>query len=234
MNMKKKVIVYILIILMIIFSFNIKSYAITLPELIITSNNYSDGDKITFEESINIEEGKTLQLYAILGYGNDEFDLEDLDSRGWFVEQVNLEGVTWTSEDTSVATIDSKGKLTGIKEGKTTITAKYPAGETEGEKETEATINVTKSKNQPSPDEPEDPNKTEPQTPGTTTPSTNNNNLNPVNNGYSSIGKDETVSNVQIPKTGLNFTIITISIIGITLVAIFSYKKYRKYTKYMK
>ena len=239
--MKKKTIIYILIILMVVFSFNIKSYAATLPYLLITSKNYSEGEKITLEEVTSIEEGKTLQLYAKLAFGNDLYDPDDPDGIGVFVQKANLEGVTWTSSNTSVATIDNSGKLTGIKEGETVITADYPSGEREQEKTTEITINITKSENQPSQDQPsndpnqtedpsKEPNKTNTQTPTTTT-SNDDNNSKTYKNGYSSIDEDKTVANVKIPKSGLNFTIMIISIIGTILIAIFSYKKYKNCTK---
>lgn len=122
--MKRKLIIFLLIVLISVFVFNIKSYAVTLPHLMITSNNYSVGDKLNFDTEINVVEvGKTLQLYALTAHGN-EMHLPDIpDSTGWFVDEINLSEVTWSSSDTSIATIDNQGKLTGLKEGRVTITA---------------------------------------------------------------------------------------------------------------
>ena len=122
--MKRKLIIFLLIYLISVLVFNIKSYAVTLPHLMITSNNYSVGDKLNFDTEINVVEvGKTLQLYALTAHGN-EMHLPDIpDSTGWFVDEINLSGITWSSSDTTIATIDSQGKLTGLKEGKVTITA---------------------------------------------------------------------------------------------------------------
>ena len=58
----KKIICLVLVILMMILTFNINSYAITLPWLEISSYNYSNGDKMTQNETKEVEIGKTLQL----------------------------------------------------------------------------------------------------------------------------------------------------------------------------
>ena len=50
---------------------------------------------------------------------------DNYDSLGWFVDEANLSGATWTSSNNSIATVDNNGKVTGVAEGKTTITAKY-------------------------------------------------------------------------------------------------------------
>ena len=64
--MKGKRILLCLIFIMSFFTFNLKSSALTLPYLAVTSNNYSVGDKITLEEISSIQIGNTLQLYAII------------------------------------------------------------------------------------------------------------------------------------------------------------------------
>ena len=119
----KKIICLVLVILMMILTFNINSYAITLPWLEISSYNYSNGDKMTQNETKEVEIGKTLQLYALMAYGRDfEENPEDL---GIFVHEANLSGVTWTSNNNGIATVDNTGKVTGVAEGKATITATY-------------------------------------------------------------------------------------------------------------
>lgn len=128
--MKRKLIIFLLIILISVLVFNIKSYALTPPHLKITSNDYSVGDKLDFDTEINVVEvGKTLQLYALTAHGNEMPLPYNPDSTGWFVDEVNLSEITWSSSDTAVATIDTQGKITGLKEGTTTITATYSPDE---------------------------------------------------------------------------------------------------------
>lgn len=150
--MKCKRIFYLVsTLLMVMLSVNLNSYAVTMPSLRITSNSYSVDDKVTLNEVNNVEVEKTLQLYAIIGYSNagvvpspldPDFNDFDFDSIGYYVIQTNLSGVTWTSSDTSIATVDSTGKVTGISEGKVTITAKYDGDVTLAEKSASFEINV--------------------------------------------------------------------------------------------
>ena len=109
----KKIICIVLVFLMMILTFN--SYAITLPWLEISSYNYSNGDKMTQDENKEVEVGKTLQLYALMAYGRDfEENPEDL---GVYVHEANLSGVTWTSNNNGIATVDNTGKVTGVAAG---------------------------------------------------------------------------------------------------------------------
>lgn len=121
----KKIICLLVVFLMMILTFNINSYAVTLPELMITSNNYSAGDKMKYDDVNDVEVEKTLQLYAVIAHGNEMLVDNDYDSLGWFVDEANLNGVTWTSSNSGIATVDNTGKVTGVAEGKTTITANY-------------------------------------------------------------------------------------------------------------
>ena len=121
----KKIICLLLVAIIMFFMFNISSYAVTLPSLRITSNNYAVGDKMNRENINEIQIGQTLQLYAVIGYGNDISINNNLDDLGWFIEEANLSGVNWSSSNTSIATIDNTGKVTAVAVGKTTITAKY-------------------------------------------------------------------------------------------------------------
>ena len=123
--MKKKTIIFLLIILVSFFSFNIKSYAMTLPWFTISSNNYSDGDKMILEEIDKVEVGKSLQLHGLIIHGNDVLYPEYPDSMGIFVDESNLSNITWSSSDTSIAVVNNSGKITGISEGTVTITATY-------------------------------------------------------------------------------------------------------------
>ena len=145
--MKRKFIIFLLIVLISIFAFNIKSYAMTLPWLTISSNNYPEGKITSSVEEINkVEVGKTLQLYAHILQGHDIYIPEDPDNMGLYVIESNLNNITWSSSDTSIATIDSQGKITGLKEGIITITA-INNDSTNFEEERKATqeIEITKS-----------------------------------------------------------------------------------------
>ncbi len=73
-----------------------------------------------------VEEGKTAQLTATLAPSN----------------QTENPTVTWTSLNTSIATVDSTGLVTGVKEGSTTITAKVTGSK--GEFSDSVTVNVKK------------------------------------------------------------------------------------------
>ncbi len=141
--MKKKIILCLLIISIATPMLNISSYAVTLPALFITSSNYSVSDKMKDNNNIKeVEVGKTLQLYAVMAHGNEmpTFNKDgsiNYDSLGTFVDETNLSGVTWTSDNNKIASVDNNGKVTGVAEGKTTITAKY------NEKSSKYEINVT-------------------------------------------------------------------------------------------
>ena len=121
----KKIICLVLVILMMILTFNINSYAVTLPELMITSYNYAVGDKMRYDDVKDVEVEQTLQLYAVIAHGNEMLIDDNYDSLGWFVDEANLSGTTWTSSNNSIATVDNNGKVTGVAKGKATITAKY-------------------------------------------------------------------------------------------------------------
>ena len=121
----KKILCVLLVILMMILTFNINSYAVTLPELMITSNNYAVGDKMRYDDVKDFEVEKTLQLYAVIAHGNDVLAGNNYDSLGSFVDEANLSEVTWISSNNRIATVDNNGKVTGVAEGKTTIFAKY-------------------------------------------------------------------------------------------------------------
>ena len=122
--MKRKFLIFLLIILISVLGFNTKSNAMTLPWLTISSNNYPGGKITSSLEEINkVEVGKTLQLYAHILQGHDIYIPEDPDNMGLYVIESNLNNIAWSSSDTTIATINNQGQLTGLKEGKVTITA---------------------------------------------------------------------------------------------------------------
>ena len=121
--MKKKLLSLLVIVAMIISLFCIKSYAVSIPILEITSNDYSAGDEVTLSDEHNVDINNTLQLHAITTYYNDFATPEQ--PEGQYVLNSNFSGVTWTSSNTSIATVDSTGKVTGKSIGNATITAKF-------------------------------------------------------------------------------------------------------------
>lgn len=122
----KKIICVLVVFLIIIFTINLKSYAFLPPRLMITSNNYLIGDKMQYDDVKDVEVEKTLQLYAVIAHGNEMLnDNNDEENTGMFVDENNLSETTWSSSNTNVATVDNTGKVTGIAEGKTTISVSH-------------------------------------------------------------------------------------------------------------
>lgn len=134
--LKNKVFIVILIVLISICSFNLNSYAVRIKQLDITCYNYSNGESIFLKEVDTVEVGKTLQLHGIIKEG---------DNIAWGVKETNLSNLTWSSSDTSIATVDNNGKVMGIKEGKTTISVNYPLGTSNEEKTATKQIEVIKA-----------------------------------------------------------------------------------------
>lgn len=135
--LKNKVLIAILIILITICSFNLNSYAtmsdttnIEPQQLEISVNKYAKGDKTTSIEINKVVVGQTLQLYAFLKQGKSEENSENQSILNWYVKEIDLDGLTWSSSDSSIATVDNDGKVTGIKNGYVTITASISSGYT--------------------------------------------------------------------------------------------------------
>jgi lysophospholipase L1-like esterase len=113
---------YVLVALLaLLASVPLKASALLLPELAITSNNYSKGDKISLEETRDLTVGDELQLYAISQRGRG-FEKNPKDF-GMYVEENVSDAATWTSSNNNIATVDN-GLVTGVSEGSVTITAK--------------------------------------------------------------------------------------------------------------
>ena len=123
--------------------------AVTVPEFMITSNQYSDRSRMDDAEVRELNVDSTLQLYTVIAYGNDLPATPD--DGGWYVLEADVEVLAWTSSDTTVATVSSTGLVTGKKAGTTTITATTKDPTTDGDPESiktatvEITVNSTES-----------------------------------------------------------------------------------------
>lgn len=120
MRYKRKIL--LLIIIAIFFIPYIEVHAVTAPTLKISSNNYSIGDEAILDDINEVECGKTLQLYGTIVQGYPRNDGKDI---RMIVQQKDLEGIIWTSNNEGIAKVDSTGKVAGIAVGETTITAEY-------------------------------------------------------------------------------------------------------------
>lgn len=88
------------------------------------SNSKVTSMKITGQSTIHRSQNASLTLKAVLGsYGKNSYKV--------------LAGAKWTSSNTSVAKVSSKGVVTGVKKGKAKITAKI------GSKTASYVVNVT-------------------------------------------------------------------------------------------
>ena len=115
--MKQVIRVIFLIVLICIFYKTDKVNAITLPNMIITSNKYSVGSEITRKEKSKIMIGESLQLYAIMQVGNDVPP-----NTGNFVYE-ELNDVIWKSENDQIVEVNNTGEIKGITSGKVKIYA---------------------------------------------------------------------------------------------------------------
>ena len=126
LNMKKPLSLFLSVFLLLPFAAGVQLKAITPPHFGITSNDYSVGSsKVDRPEKQKIETGESLQLYGIAKIGNDIWDVGEEDNHGWFVTETLSEGITWSSDDPGVASVDKNGMVIGVKEGKTVIRAEY-------------------------------------------------------------------------------------------------------------
>jgi len=116
---KSKLLLFLVMILSIVM-INAKVFAETITWLSITFENHSVGDNATFQTEADLAGGETLQLYAVIGASNSCGNPAEC---GWHVQETNLRGIAWKSDDPYIATVDSNGKVTGISKGKVNITA---------------------------------------------------------------------------------------------------------------
>ena len=121
--MKSKQLVLFLLFMVGFFAFYSHPKAVTLPYLSITSNQYEERDKRDKDDTHSIGEGVSIQLYAVMQYGND-ICIEEMEC-GLFILDGNVLDVTWESSNPEVVSITETGKITGVKAGNATITATH-------------------------------------------------------------------------------------------------------------
>lgn len=128
--MKKTIFGMLILIVFLTLTMNVKAMAT--EEINISSFSVATGDKIHKEYNTkSVVKGNNLQLYAYISLMTEITDTT-ISSGGLVtaysevVKDANLNNVTWTSSNESVATVDSTGKVTGVAVGSVTITASIP------------------------------------------------------------------------------------------------------------
>ena len=102
-----------------------KEYTAT-TQVTINENHLSEalGDQIDFEDmEEELLKGQSIDMYDLL-------NLYDILSENEITDTVTIQ---WTSSDEDVASIDQTGRLTGVKEGTTKVTAVVTAKDGEGQ-----------------------------------------------------------------------------------------------------
>ncbi|URZ15490.1 Ig-like domain-containing protein [Clostridium felsineum] len=84
-----------------------------------------DGSNLSSSCTVNVTEPTTISLDKT----NDSINVGQTDNITATVNPSNV-GVTWISSDNSIITVDSSGKITGLKEGQAIITATTTDGKT--------------------------------------------------------------------------------------------------------
>ena len=74
---------------------------------------------IVFKDHNKINNGIVLEEKMV------NIDIGDTKTINLKIDNISIDDISWESEDTSIATVDSNGNVTGIKEGKTYINIKY-------------------------------------------------------------------------------------------------------------
>ena len=148
----KKVFIGVVVLLVCLFLNITYVNAVTLSTLDVSSVSYKQGDKVDSSKDVKeVTAGSSLQLYAMITYGNDMATPET--EVGIYVSKAKATGVTWTSSDSSIATVDSTGKVKGIKEGSVTITATSIDTDIQDQTGNTATYEITvKAAKKPNPD----------------------------------------------------------------------------------
>ena len=166
-------------------------------------------ESISLPQTETVELGKSLQLSPTLTPANTTDTT-----------------LTWSSSDTSVATVDSSGKVTPLKVGSTIITVTSQ----DGNKRATCTVTVTNVSDD------EENNNDDNSKQGNNNNNSNNNsgnNNNSNNNGGSNNGGsstnngDSTTAPGTLPQTGESL-VIALVIVSISMIGIITFIKFRK------
>ncbi|MCR3760246.1 Ig domain-containing protein [Clostridium felsineum] len=84
-----------------------------------------DGSNLSASCTVNVKDSATISLNK----STDSINIGGIDNLVATVNSSDV-GVTWTSSDNSIVTVDKDGKITGIKAGQATITATTADGKT--------------------------------------------------------------------------------------------------------
>ena len=128
-----KKIKFLLLVLMAFFALSTSVKAVTDSRLFVTIKDYNVGDILGEYDTdptynyVEVAPENTVQLKAIKAHGN-EMSTEQTPA-GWYVDEINL-NATYSSNNTKVATVNSKGFVTAISKGIATIKVSY-GGNTE-------------------------------------------------------------------------------------------------------
>ncbi|URZ00520.1 Ig-like domain-containing protein [Clostridium felsineum] len=101
-----------------------KVTAIKKGTAIITATT-QDGSNLSASCTVNVKDSTTISLNK----STDSINIGGIDNLVATVNSSDV-GVTWTSSDNSIVTVDKDGKITGVKAGQATITATTADGKT--------------------------------------------------------------------------------------------------------
>lgn len=118
--MKKKILFSLLLVLILGVYVNVNALS---PQFIsVLDENYNVDDLAPgVTPVIEIKEGETLQLYSYVVALHD-LDTDPDHGKKSIIEKIS-DIVTWNSSDETIATVDTTGKVTAVKEGTVTINA---------------------------------------------------------------------------------------------------------------
>ena len=173
-------------------------------------------ESISLPQTETVELGDTLQLSPTLTPANTTDTT-----------------LTWSSSDTSVATVDSSGKVTPLKVGSTIITVTSQ----DGSKRATCTVTVTNvsdddnnnddNSNQGNNNNSNDNNNSNNNSNNSNNNNTSNNNGGSNNGGSSTNNGDSTTAPGTLPQTGES-AIIALVIVSISILGIVTFIKFRK------
>lgn len=123
--MKKNIIKTIVLVCALLLS-TMTVKALEPEDLYVSKTLYDVKDQMDYLETVSLKEGEKLQLYGALAT-TDMCKEENCTDKIITVTKTDL-SLTWKSNDEKVVKV-SKGKLTAVKEGTTTVKATYKNGD---------------------------------------------------------------------------------------------------------